>query len=128
MDRVALRLLQRAANRAPPCLAERLEEEWLADMAARRTAVARLRLAIGCCWAAGVIAHEHRAPKVAASTSGRGAKPLTAYTPADSFFSPRSATVLIILALHAVLIYLLAADIVYKTAGYGFFALSPALL
>ncbi len=31
IDRVAQRLLRRAAHRAPPLLAERLEEEWLAD-------------------------------------------------------------------------------------------------
>ena len=109
IDRVALRLLKRAAHRA------RLEEEWLADMSARRTSVARLRLAIGCCWAASVIAHEHGTPSVAAATA-RGAKTLAAYAPADSFFTRRSAAVLIILALHAVLIYLLAAGIVHRIA------------
>jgi len=116
IDRVAQRLLKRAARRAPPLLAERLEEEWLADMSARRTSVARLRLAIGCCWAASVIAHEHGTPSVAAATA-RGAKTLAAYAPADStFFTRRSAAVLIILALHAVLIYLLAAGIVHRIA------------
>jgi TonB family protein len=113
IDRVARRLLKRAARRAPPFLAERLEEEWLADMAARRTSVARLRLAIGCCWAASVIAHEHGTLNVA---TARGAKTLAAYAPADSFFTRRSAAVLIILALHAVLIYLLAAGIVHRVA------------
>src|SRR4029077_6104469 len=77
IDRVAQRLLKRAAHRAPPFLAERLEEEWLPDMSARRTSVARLRLAIGCCWAASVIAHEHGTPNVAAATA-RGGKTLAA--------------------------------------------------
>jgi TonB family protein len=114
IDRVAQRLLKRAARRAPPLLAQRLEEEWLADMAARRTSVARLRLAIGCCWAASVIAHEHGMPNAAAATA-RGAKAVAAYAPPDpTFFSRRSAAVIAILALHAVLIYLLTIGIVHR--------------
>jgi len=114
IDRVAQRLLKRAARRAPPLLAERLEEEWLADMAARRTSVARLRLAIGCRWAASVIAHEHGTPNLAAATA-RGAKAVAAYAPADpTFFSRRSAAVIAILALHAVIIYLLTVGIVHR--------------
>jgi len=114
IDRVAQRLLKRAARRAPPFLAERLEEEWLADMAARRTSVARLRLAIGCRWAASVIAHEHGAPNLAAATA-RGAKAVAAYAPPDpTFFSRRSAAVIAILALHAVIIYLLTVGIVHR--------------
>jgi len=66
-ERLAQHLLRSAAHRAPPELAERLEEEWLADLAARRTALARLRLAIGCCWAASVIAREHGTRVAAAS-------------------------------------------------------------
>lgn len=118
IDAAAHRLLQRAARRAPPSLAERLEEEWLADMAARRSSLARLRLAIGCCWAVSVIADEHRAPKVAAATAARGSRSLTAYVPAESsIFSRRSAAVLAILALHALLIYLLATGIVHRIAN-----------
>ena len=114
IDRVAQRLLKRAARRAPPLLAERLEEEWLADMAARRTSVARLRLAIGCRRAASVIAHEHGTPNLAAATA-RGAKAVAAYAPADpTFFSRRSAAVIAILALHAVIIYLLTVGIVHR--------------
>jgi len=114
IDRVAQRLLKRAARRAPPFLAERLEEEWLADMAARRTSVARLRLAIGCRWAASVIAHEHGTPNLAAATA-RGAKAVAAYAPPDpTFFSRRSAAVIAILALHAVIIYLLTVGIVHR--------------
>lgn len=115
-DRLARHLLQRAARRAPPELAERLEEEWLADLAARRTALARLRLALGCCWAASVIAREH-GTRLAAAAPARGPKAVAAYAPPDStFFSRRSATVLLILALHAVLIYLLTVGIVHRIA------------
>ena len=114
IDRVAQRLLKRAARRAPPLLAERLEEEWLADMAARRTSVARLRLAIGCRWAASVIAHEHGTPNLAAATA-RGAKAVAAYAPPDpTFFSRRSTAAIAILALHAVIIYLLTVGIVHR--------------
>ncbi|HET9329217.1 MAG TPA: energy transducer TonB [Steroidobacteraceae bacterium] len=118
-DRLAQHLLQRAAHRAPPELAERLEEEWLADLAVRRTALARLRLAVGCCWAASVIAREH-GTRVAATATARGPKAVAAYAPADStFFSRRSATVLLILALHAVLIYLLTIGIVHRIADHA---------
>jgi len=114
-DGAAHRLLQRAALRAPPALAARLQEEWLADLAARHGPLARLRLAIGCCWAASVIAREHGAPKIATAAAARGLKTLTAYAPADStFFSRRSAAIVAILALHALLIYLLAIGIVHK--------------
>jgi TonB family protein len=114
IDRVAQRLLKRAARRAPPFLAERLEEEWLADLAARRTSVARLRLAIGCCRAASVIAHEHGTPNVTAATA-RGAKAVAAYAPPDpTFFSRRSAAVIAILALHALIVYLLTVGIVHR--------------
>jgi len=115
-DRLAQHLLQRAAHRAPPELAERLEEEWLADLAARRTALARLRLAIGCCWAASVIAREH-GTRVAAAATARGPKAVAAYAPPDStFFSRRSAAAIAILALHVVLIYLLTVGIVHQHA------------
>jgi len=116
IDRLAQHLLQRAAHRAPPELAKRLAEEWLADLAARRTALARARLAIGCCWAASIIAREH-GTRVAAATTARGPRAVTAYAPPDStFFSRRSAAVIAILALHAVLIYLLTVGIVHKMA------------
>src|SRR5262249_51408861 len=55
-DGLAHWLVQRAARSAPPVLSERLEEEWLADMHSRQSAISRLRLAIGCCWATRVIA------------------------------------------------------------------------
>ncbi len=116
IDRLAQRLLQRAAHRAPPELAERLEEEWLADLAARRTPLARLRLALGCAWAASIIAREH-GTRVAAAAAARGPKALAAYAPPDStFFSRRSAAAIAILALHVVLIYLLTVGIVHQHA------------
>jgi protein TonB len=52
-------LIRRAAQAAPAELSQRLEEEWLADLEARRSAMSRLRFALGCAWATGVIAHDH---------------------------------------------------------------------
>lgn len=50
-DDLAARVIRFAARRAPAELAGRLEEEWLAGLAERAGPVARLRLALGCCWA-----------------------------------------------------------------------------
>jgi hypothetical protein len=46
VDGFAHRLIHRAAQRAPGSLSERLEEEWLADLAAQRSLISRLRFAI----------------------------------------------------------------------------------
>src|SRR3984957_10992603 len=59
MDGIAHRLIHRAARRAPDSLSDRLEEEWLAELASQRGSIQRLRFALGCCWATNVIAHEH---------------------------------------------------------------------
>jgi hypothetical protein len=52
-------LVAHAARRAPGNVAARLEEEWLAALNEQLGLMARLRLALGCCWAAAVIAREH---------------------------------------------------------------------
>lgn len=67
---LAARLIRHAARSAPPALAGRLEEEWLADLAAQPSSFAALSFALGCCWATRVIAREHRAMK-AAFAAGR---------------------------------------------------------
>jgi TonB family protein len=59
LDRISGRMIRDAAGRAPTALQGRLEEEWLADFAERRSAIARLRLAIGCCWATNNITRQH---------------------------------------------------------------------
>jgi Biopolymer transport protein ExbD/TolR len=60
-DTIADRLIECAAHRVPASLAERLREEWLADLSERQGTVARLRLALGCYWAAHLIKHDCRA-------------------------------------------------------------------
>jgi hypothetical protein len=62
-------LIHHAALNAPASLSERLEEEWLADLGARPSALSRLRFALGCCWATRVIARELGASTAAAATA-----------------------------------------------------------
>src|SRR5437763_1379159 len=114
----AHRLIQHTARSAPVSLSERLEEEWLADLAARRGQVSRLRLAIGCCWATRVIAYEHSATGMPAAGSATGNKVMTAYARHNwSLSSPRTTAVLLIACLHGVLIYFLATGLVHKMAA-----------
>jgi hypothetical protein len=69
VDWIAHRLIHLAARCAPDFLSARLEEEWLADLAAQRGLILRLRFALGCCWAIRIIAHEHAVPALPAATS-----------------------------------------------------------
>jgi protein TonB len=105
----ARRLINHAACNAPPALSARLAEGWLADLPARRGAIARLRFAIGCCWASKVIAHELGAAlgATAGSTTVRTAALYTSTGP--SFDSRRSAVSFLIVSLHVLVIYGLAA-------------------
>src|ERR1700730_2750548 len=113
-DRIARWLIQHAARSAPPPLSERLEEEWLADLEARPGRMARLRFGVGCCWATRVIALEHCAPKVPATSSATGSKIMAAYAQHDySFLSRRTTAFVLIVCLHAVLIYALATGLAH---------------
>jgi biopolymer transport protein ExbD len=51
-DALARHLVDLAACRTPPALCDRLREEWQAELFDREGPLARLRLALGCCWAA----------------------------------------------------------------------------
>src|ERR1700677_4952217 len=68
MDRVFKWLIHHAALQAPDSLSSRLEEEWLADLQCRYTALSRLGLALGCCWAAVVIVNEFSRVQVPAAS------------------------------------------------------------
>jgi hypothetical protein len=72
IDRVAPRVIQRAARNAPQPLSERLEEEWLADLAERRGRMSQLSFALGCYWAATVLTHDDFTVKVPAASSPMG--------------------------------------------------------
>ena len=97
-------LIHCAARHVPHSFAQRLEEEWLADLAQRPSAMSRLRFAIGCCWATQVIAREH----------GTAAVPATSPAAAAGFASldfgnrsGRSTTLFWVVSLHAVVFYIL---------------------
>jgi hypothetical protein len=98
-------LIQHAARNAPASLSQRLAEEWLADLAERRGALARMRFGVGCCWATRVIAHEFSAPKVLAAASATGNRVMNAYAQHDySLFSRRTLAFVFIIGLHGMLI------------------------
>jgi TonB family protein len=106
MDGVGQRLIRHASRRAPESLSQRLQEEWLADWAARTSALSRLRFALGCCWATRVIAHEFQPSSVAVAGAAVAGNSMSAYAQHDpSYFSQRSGTLFIVLSLHALLFY-----------------------
>jgi TonB family protein len=109
VDGIAHRLIHRAAGRAPDSLSDRLEEEWLADLASQRGSIQRLRFALGCCWATNVIAHEHAvaALPVAGSAAGQGHF-IHAHRDDSPFFTGRTITFVLVALLHAALLYGLA--------------------
>jgi TonB family protein len=99
---LATRLVHYAARHAPSDLSERLEEEWLADLAAQSGGFARLRFALGCCWARQVIAHDALAfgSRLSAASAGHGT--LTGVSvPHLSPLPRRAAVFVLILGLHA---------------------------
>jgi protein TonB len=108
-------LIHHAALSAPASLSERLQEEWLADLAARPSALSRLRFALGCCWATRVIAHEYRASSVPVASSAMGEKLMIANLHSDSgFFARRSTTFLLVVCLHIALFYALMTGLTFK--------------
>jgi TonB family protein len=108
-------LIQHAAARAPQSLCQRLEEEWLADLSARSSAMSRLRFAIGCCWATQVIALEYQPLSVPASSAAVAGKHMGAFTrPGLGNFSSRSSTMFLVVSLHALVFYGLLTTIVHK--------------
>jgi periplasmic protein TonB len=107
---LACRLIRCAARSAPPSLSERLEEEWLADLAAQPGTIAGLCFAVGCCWATHVIACEHfdsNRPVVAAAT---GSKIMT-LLPQNALLPRRTSALLLVVSLHVLLIYAFASGL-----------------
>jgi TonB family protein len=99
-------LIHQAAHRAQESLSSRLEEEWLADLESRTTALSRLRLALGCCWASLVIVNEYSPNSVAAASPVAAARGFVTLTDRNfGYFSLRSATLFVIAGLHAALFF-----------------------
>lgn len=94
---LAGRLIRFAAQVAPGTLAARLEEEWLADVDAQGSPLARLGFALGCCWAACVITHEHSGVSVLTAylTAGR-----TLTAGLQSLLPRRSSAFVLVLCAH----------------------------
>ncbi len=105
-------LIHRAARGTPAPLSERLEEEWLADMGARTSAMSRLRFALGCCWATRVIALENCAASVPVASPAAGGKLSVSHFYEDiGLFSRHSSTVVLVAALHIAVLYALMAGL-----------------
>jgi TonB family protein len=112
---LAHRLILRAARKAPRALAERLEEEWLADLQSRSGSLSRLRLAVGCCWATGVITRDFRVPQLATSGAPSGHRlHLGELQHSLPLLSRRTFTFLLIAGLHVLLIYFFASGLAQK--------------
>jgi TonB family protein len=106
LDGVTHWLIHHAARRAPDSLSSRLEEEWLADLESRSSAMSKLRFAVGCCWATLVIVSDHprsRVPAASPVAAGRGF--ITLVDRNFGYFSLRSGTLFLIAGLHAALFY-----------------------
>ena len=100
-------LVRRAAAAAPPSLRERLEEEWLADLATRRSPASRCLFGLGCCWASQAIAREFPAKALAASAAGGGQAAVYGFHPSPSW-SRRPGAMFTIIAFHVVVIFAFA--------------------
>lgn len=114
LDSLARGLVAHAARRAPLALAERLEEEWLAALQERCGGLARLRLALGCCWATGVIAHERAGISLRAVTAPADSKLSGAPTLHEPSLLPRRTVVFfVVLCLHVLVIDALVARLAW---------------
>lgn len=116
LDRLTHVLVIAAARCAPESLASRLEEEWLADLSRRTGSLARLRLALGCCWATRSINRElwpAAATTIAAVAAGT---PASASAPRWHAWPNRSIALLVLLAVHVAILYALATALVQRAA------------
>src|SRR5947208_4590711 len=95
---LALWLIEHAARRAPPPLSQRLEEEWLADLAARDGRLSRLCFGLGCCWAATVIMHEHCSTIATAAAGSAAGQETVTYAQHDAPLLPPRAIALLLIA------------------------------
>ena len=103
---LAHRLILRAARKAPAPLADRLREEWLADLQTRSGSLARLSLALGCCWATAVITRDFGVPQLATSGAVSGLRlHLGDLPPNLPPLARRALTILVIAGLHVLVIY-----------------------
>jgi TonB family protein len=99
-------LIQCAARQAPQGLAERLAEEWQADLTGRPRGLARVLFASGCYWASVRMAYDPLIASANQVVATGGANSHAVLGGADpTFFSRRTMVFIAILALHALAIY-----------------------
>jgi hypothetical protein len=104
LEGVADWLIHHAAHQAPECLSSRLEEEWLADLESRSSALSRLRFAVGCCWATMVIVNDNPRNRVPAPSPVLAASGFIKLADRNfGYVSLRSGTLFLIVGLHAAL-------------------------
>jgi TonB family protein len=114
-EALARNLVRRAARRSPPGLTGRLEEEWLADLAVRQDALARIRFGLGCCWATRVIARDFGVAAAATAGSVSGQRLLFAREGHGfSRFSRRTTAMVAIVCFHAAIFYVYLASVSQK--------------
>jgi hypothetical protein len=112
-------LIHHSARLAPESLSARLEEEWLADLEYRSSALSKLRLALGCCWATMIIVNEHSRIRVPAASPVVAARGNIVLAHRDfGYFSLRSGTLFLILGLQAALFCGLVSTLSH-TRGWG---------
>ena len=110
-DGVARNLIRHAARKTPPALAERLGEEWLADLGARSGAWSQLRFALGCCWATTVIASEFGTPVGAAAAAATNKTTVVQHAVSAPWFSHRGTVIAGVVGLHVLVVCVLATAI-----------------
>lgn len=93
------RVIHYAARRMPTGLAERLEEEWIADLAEQHGTLARMRFALGCYWATHVIGREPSVYGARLSAASHGSVGVI-NAPYPSPIPRRAAVLLVIVFLH----------------------------
>jgi hypothetical protein len=108
-------VIRRAARLAPGELALRFEEEWLADLEYRCSALSRMCFSMGCCWAVLVIVGEYPRAVATARLQEIPAKGFVTVAKRNfSYFSLRSGTLFLIVGLHAALFGGLATTLTHQ--------------
>jgi len=116
---IACWLVRHAAHHSPSDLASRLEEEWLADLSARRGVASRLRFGLGCWWAGRIIAHEHGAACAAPVSAASGHRLLLLNVHLDpSRWSRTTAVVIAVICIHAVLVYAFVTGLAQRVVAF----------
>lgn len=118
LNRLAHTCIERAVRSAPSSLSARLEEEWLAELAVRSSAVSRLRFATGCYWASKVMVRQGWAGSSATPVAVYNGRALALRLEIHSrIVSRRAAVLFLIFTLHVLMIYVLLTGLDIRVGG-----------